>query len=274
MTPSGYCESLIRKSDYDRYLAALFAPETVRGDLFALYGFNHEIARVAGTVRNPVAGQIRLQWWRERLDEAFAGQPARVEVLIALNSAVIRHRLPKPVFEAMIDAREFDLDPAPFGDVAALESYVDATSGNVMRLAARILGAGAGGDPVITQAGLAYGIAGLLRALPFHAARSHIAMPLSEMAAAGVTSDQILAGQNSPKMAGLVRRICAVARSHYERIGKIERTSLPAILPAALVPGTLRVMSRPGFNPFRTPAEIPVYRRQWTMLRSVVSNQI
>ncbi|MEA2824161.1 MAG: hypothetical protein QOF03_643, partial [Alphaproteobacteria bacterium] len=31
------CEDIIRKSDYDRYAASVFAPKRVRGHLCALY---------------------------------------------------------------------------------------------------------------------------------------------------------------------------------------------------------------------------------------------
>ena len=42
--------------------------------------------------------------------------------------------------EALIAARGFDSSADHFADFAALENYLDATSGAVMRLAAQILG--------------------------------------------------------------------------------------------------------------------------------------
>jgi len=72
-----YCEDQVRASDKDRFLATLFAPADKRGPLFALYAFNLEIAGVRDRVREPMAGEIRLQWWRdvltgERVSEAAA----------------------------------------------------------------------------------------------------------------------------------------------------------------------------------------------------------
>src|SRR4051812_33620013 len=63
------CEAMIRKADYDRYAAALFAPVDARPHLLALYAFHHEIAKTAERVSQPIAGQIRLQWWREAVEE-------------------------------------------------------------------------------------------------------------------------------------------------------------------------------------------------------------
>ena len=82
----------------------------------------------------------------------------------------------------MIDAREWDLDEMPFQDMASLETYADATSGNVMRLAARILGAGERLDAAAREAGIAYAIAGLLRAMPYHAAERRLVLPVASCA--------------------------------------------------------------------------------------------
>jgi phytoene synthase len=271
---AGYCESLVRKQDYDRYIAALFAPEAVRADLFAIYAFNYEIAKIAETVRNPVAGQIRLQWWRERIEEIYAGAPARTETGTALASAVARHGLDRSLFDDLIDARESDLDPAPFSGLPQVEAYADATSGNVMRLAARVLGAGGTLDKVAREAGIAYAVTGLLRALPFHAAHSHIAMPADEMARAGVTPDQLLGGRMSPAIATVIARMSDVAAAHYHRVKRTERRFLPAILPSALVPAFIRILNRSGFDAYRDSAEIAGYRRQWILLRAAMRGEV
>ena len=69
--------ALVRHHDRDRFQTALFAPARRREALFALYAFNYEIARVRESVREPMLGQIRLQWWREAIDAAYAGAAAR-----------------------------------------------------------------------------------------------------------------------------------------------------------------------------------------------------
>ena len=62
-----YCESLVRDADKDRFLATLFASAEARPDLFALYAFDQETAAVAHRVREPMAGEIRLQWWHDAI---------------------------------------------------------------------------------------------------------------------------------------------------------------------------------------------------------------
>ena len=65
--------SALRDSDRDRYLACLLSPADKRGPLSALYAFHAEIARIRDLVREPLPGEIRLQWWRDVLDDPRAG---------------------------------------------------------------------------------------------------------------------------------------------------------------------------------------------------------
>ena len=68
-----YCAALVREADRDRYLATLFAPADRRGALFSLYAFDIEISRIRDLAREPMPGEIRLQWWREVLEGAARG---------------------------------------------------------------------------------------------------------------------------------------------------------------------------------------------------------
>src|SRR3954452_23234475 len=152
------CEAAVRRADPDRYFSALFAPADKRPLLFALYAFNHELARIGETVREPMMGEIRLQWWREALEEAREDKPRAHDVSRALFELFRRVELPASIFRAMMDARAFDFSPEPFANDAARDEYLDATSGNLMRLAARVLGAGGAYDGLAREAGIVYGL--------------------------------------------------------------------------------------------------------------------
>lgn len=133
--PDETLSALVRRVDEDRWLASRFAPEPVRKRLEALYAVNHEIARTADVVREAALGDIRLQWWREAIAEIADGKPARAHpALLALQETW--GALPAlHDIEALISARARDLDAGAFADWAALEAYVDATAGGVLRLA-------------------------------------------------------------------------------------------------------------------------------------------
>src|SRR4029079_14365377 len=131
-----HCEALVRQADKDRYLATLFAPERYRRPLFALYAFNVEIARVREVAREPMPGEMRLQWWRDVLT-GFRGEQSG-PVAAALVAVIVRYRLPLHVLSDLIEARSFDLYDDPMASLAELEAYAAKTSAAVMALAVQI----------------------------------------------------------------------------------------------------------------------------------------
>src|SRR5262245_40700240 len=136
------CEALVRAADKDRFLTTLFAPAERRDALFALYAFNVEIARVREVIREPVAGEIRLQWWSDALSGADRGEVAAHPVASARLAGSGRYRLPAERSEALIEARRSDLDPEPRARLADLAAYAQGASASLITLAAQILAAG------------------------------------------------------------------------------------------------------------------------------------
>src|ERR1700753_2942992 len=97
----------VRAADPDRFFSCLCAPVGQRPLLLALYAFNHEVARVAETVREPMLGAIRLEWWRETVEGAFRGAPRNHDVAKGLAALFQTCPLPLPDFEAIVAARAF-----------------------------------------------------------------------------------------------------------------------------------------------------------------------
>jgi phytoene synthase len=248
------CGDLVRHHDPNRYFAALFAPAKKRRYLYALYAFNYEVARVAETVREPMLADIRLAWWRETVEGARAGKPRNHDVARALARTLMKNHLRQEYFERMIAARAFDQSKELFADMEALEEYGDATSGSVMRLAARVLGASNRLDAVAREAGIAYALAGLLRSIPFHAAHGKLFLPADLLREACLSPDEIFAGQGGEKLETVKTKIAERAHRRLSSARKyvIPPTALAAFLPAALVPLMLRARK----------AELPLYRRQ------------
>jgi phytoene synthase len=141
-----------------------------------------------------------------------------------------------------------------------------------MRLTLRILGAGETLDEAAARAGIAYACAGLLRALPYHAAGRRLMLPLQLLSHAGVSPQDVFAGRASAGLGAVMSQIADRARAHLAsaRSLRVPRRFLPALLPAALVPRYLDVVTRAGFNPFREVAEVPVYRRQIALMRAMM----
>jgi phytoene synthase len=264
-----HCERVVRESDKDRFLATLFAPAEIRDSLFALYAFGIEIASVRDRAREPMPGEIRLQWWREVLAGERAGEAAAHPVAAALTDMIARYALPLQRLNDLIEAHAFDLYDDPMPNLEALEGYARQTSGTVFDLATRICGAPA--EEAANHAGLAYGITSLLRSFALHASRRQLFVPV-EVLKSGTTAETIYAGQSSPALLDALRVLRSRVREHYlafERaLPRVPAAALPALLPVALVPGYLAVMERPDYEPFKSAVEVPQWRRQWTLWRA------
>jgi phytoene/squalene synthetase len=256
----------VRAADPDRYFATLFAPAPMRPLLLALYAFNAEVARVAETVREPMLGAIRLEWWRETAEGAAGGSLRNHDVARGLAGLFAQGRVALGDLEAIVAARAFDGSPDRFADFAALENYLDATSGAVMRAAAKILG----GNPAVTpEAGLAYGLTGLLRALPFHNGRHKLYLPLDLLSALHLTPEEFFhLEKTDERLAAARRQVALRARDHFlaARKGAKPGAALAAILPAALVPVYLRRLA--------AGREVPIHRRQMALLSAAMKRRL
>ncbi|WP_300550524.1 squalene/phytoene synthase family protein [Roseovarius sp.] len=157
------CGDLLRRGDPDRFLAAMAAPVAARRVLFPLYAFNLEVARAPWVTQEPVIAEMRLQWWRDALEEIREGGAVRRNELVTPLAEVL-DATGAARLEALIEARRWDIYREPFADQAAFERYIDDTSGTLLGVTARALGPADEG--VSRDAGYALGLANWFRAIP------------------------------------------------------------------------------------------------------------
>ncbi len=251
-----YIARQVRGHDYDRYFATLFCPAGRRPALFALYAFNLEIATIRETVSEPLIGRMRLQWWRDTIDAIYQGRPPDHPVAAAVADAAASCELAREPFDRMIDGRELDLSDTPRENLAAFECYTDATSSSLVRLALAVLGArGADAEQLAHHAGLAWGLTGILRAVPFNSAQRNQIPPIE-------IPDDIAASA--------LRHLDAARRIQTE----LPRRAFGAILPVACVQPDLERLARVGGDPFDRGLELSRFTRQWRMTMSAFRARI
>jgi phytoene synthase len=271
--PFDHCEALVRAGDKDRFLATLFAPQKYRRALYALYAFNLEVARVREAAHEPIAGEVRLQWWREVLEGTGRGAVEANPVAAALRDVVVRYRLPLTLLGGMIDARAFDLYNEPMASREDFNAYAMGTAAGLLALAARILSDGQDRDigELANQAGTAYAIAGLLRALPIHAARGQLYLPAELMQRYGAQAADVFALRATTELRAVLAELRLRTRRHLaaarDLLPAAPAAVVPALLPVAVIQPTLARMERRGYQPFE-PIGLPQWRRQWALWRA------
>jgi phytoene synthase len=260
--PAAHCAAQAREFDRDRYLAALFAPDEVRPDLFALYAFNLEIAKIREIVSEPMLGRMRLQWWRDAIDAVYdgaphGGAPPHHPVALALAEAIPRHELSRHLFERLIQARELELEETGFATLSQLVAYAEGSSGALSQLAIQTLG-GAGEDAqtAARHAGIAWGLAGLLRAVPFHAAQRRCTLPRDLLESEGLGAGDLFLASGNDGLNRVVARIALEARSHIAAARELHALVPPAaraaLLPLVLADADLARLARRNYDPFRS----------------------
>ena len=261
-----YCAREVQIHQPDRYLATLFAPAAARDALFALYAFDHEIGKVRHVVRQPIAGLIRLQWWREALEVIESGRPPAHPVAEAL-AAVLRDTAgARARLGAAIDARERELEEPPPADLGALEQELEGSAASIVETALLILGATDQATlEVGRKVGIVVGLADRLRDLESDRRRGRLFLPVSELVREDIDPD---AAGGSRQFEPVIRRLAARGLEHL-RTARAARRAVPtaglaALLPGTLAGGQLRHARRTGSSdPLRRPGPAAPLRLLW-----------
>jgi phytoene synthase len=267
-----HCAALVREADRDRYLATLFAPAAQRDALFALYAFNVEISRVRDLAREPLPGEIRLQWWREALSGEREGEAAAHPVAAALRETLGRYGFVTAPLIELIDAHSFDLYDEPMASIDDLEMYGIRTQSPLFAMAAGILSGGRAPPETFTlDASVAYAIVKILSDLPRHASRRQLYVPQDVLDRHQVKPHEIFAGQTSDALRVALAEMHELARRHLllarEKLKSAAPDILPVLLPLTLIRPQLRRMERAGYDLFRF-RPLPAWRRQWLLWRA------
>ncbi len=223
------CAELVEKGDPERFAAAMAAPPSAREKLWPLYAANLEIARAPWASQEPLVAEMRLQWWIDTLGDLAKGQVRRGHpVTEALAPMLAADPETARLMRALAEARRWDCWRDAFEDRAAFDSYLDATSGNLMWAVARALGAPDAAEQPVRDFAWGAGLAQWFRAAPELEARGR--MPFTDARPEALTA---LARDGQ----GRIARARAAAAS-------VPRHARPALWPGAVADTILRQAAR------------------------------
>lgn len=243
-------DTSLKTADPDRRMSALFAIPDVRDRLFALYAFNHEIARIAEASTESMIGEMKLTWWRDALDDLYADPPSvrRHDVTEAL--AGLTTSLDKDALMVLVQARLDDVSAKPFATLDDVLAYVDNTSGQLMTLAltAADVEIDAGW---IRDAGRAWGLTGLLRAFAHRARIGRAPVGMDALDEAGVTLAMLAQGLGENKLAPAIQSVTEIARTacaDFKARGALPAEAMPVLGYATLASGYLNAMPERAYQ--------------------------
>ena len=274
---AAFCADLVRTHDFARYAATLFLPADKRRALLSIYAFNVEVSRVRDQVSQPLPGEMRLQWWTDVLAGAahggVEGNPVAAELLQTIND----FRLPVEPLSRLIEEHQFDLYNDPMPSMAALEGYINDTSSALFAFGARVVAPPSEEiDHLARHAGLAQGMAAVIAALPFDAARRQLFVPLQLLESHGSGAEQVFSSKQVPQVRAAIDQLVGEANGHMKTalslLKSVPRQVRPLFLPLALVRRDLERMSRADHDPF-VPRATSRFRMLWTLWRASRSSE-
>lgn len=240
----------VRRSDPDRFEAALFAAPALRESLYALYAFNLELARAPWRTQEPHIALMRLQFWRDVVAAAAQREPPRAhEIAEPINALVAEGRLDAADLEALIAARESEIEQEGVFDAAAFDAYLSATGGRLTAAAAQLC-LGRPLSPEETRAaraaGAASALARLLEATPILAAHGRVMLPLDRPDRAA-----LLCGETTEEARRLIAALAAERRAALDAEGaRLPRAARPALLAGWRAGRILKAAAQPQLDVF------------------------
>lgn len=237
------CAELVQRGDPDRFRAVMAAPVEARAQLFPLYAFNLEVARAPWLTHEPLIAEMRLQWWRDVVENAASGAARAHEVAGPLHDVIRDFGLPLDVLDRLIAARRWDIHREPHDGVEGLASYLEDTGAGLVWLAARALGAPDAAEASVRAYGWATAAAMYIRAVPELAARGRHPLP---------------DGMGTQELARLGLERLAEARAGRKSVPK---EIAPALLAGWQAEGILRQVVAGRSSP-----DLPEAQRRWRLL--------
>lgn len=245
------CAKILREGSKSFAAAARLLPARVRGPATALYAF----CRVADDAIDRDPSPLRLDRLRDRLDRAYAARPDPNAVDRAFSATVIGRRIPRQLFDALLEGFAWDAENRRYGTIDELEAYAVRVAGTVGLMMALVMGVrSTEAHARAVDLGIAMQLTNIARDVGEDARNGRLYLPRDWLAEAGVDAEAFLrAPAFGPNVATVVRRLLNVAEMHYARadhgIAALPADCRPSIAAARSIYSAIGVeIVRAGFD--------------------------
>ena len=221
---------------------------------------------------DPTRGPPRDRAAGDLADRAWDGAE-----LAALRDTVQRFGIPEQPLQDLVSGMEMDAAGHRYASFADLELYCDRVAGTVGLLLCPVLGTS---DPRAAAAavdlGRAMQLTNILRDVKEDLARDRVYLPEDELAAFGLSREDLARGVVDDRWRAFLRSQIARARAHYERAaaGVQWLTGFGARrmvkLMGALYGGILADIEARGYDVFSARAHVPLAAKLGTALATLL----
>jgi len=273
------CRDALRDGSRSFLAASLLLPRRVHEPASALYAFCRLADDAVDGVQGLDARGRRLaavQGLRERLDRVYAGHPAPHAADRALSAVVLRHGIPRPLFDALLEGFRWDAEERRYETFEQLLDYCARVAGTVGAMMALVMGART--RQALARAcdlGVAMQLSNIARDVGEDARNGRVYLPAEWLREAGVDRDAFAAAPAyTPALGKVVRRLLDEAEALYGRVDAgvalLPRACRPGIDAARLLyAGIGHEVARRGLDSVSSRAHVGAARKALLMARAL-----
>lgn len=273
MTPEKYVQDKAAGSGSSFYYAFLFLPPERRAAITAFYAFCREVDDVVDEVRDPQVAATKLQWWRQEVERAYAGQPSH-PVTRALMPHAKRYAIAREHLLAVIEGCEMDLQQTRYLDFRSLARYCHLVAGVVGEVSSAIFGRTQ--DTTVAYAhrlGLALQLTNIIRDVGDDARRGRIYLPIEELQRFDVKAHEILNRVYSDRFTALMKFQAERAHRTYDEALALlpeadAASQKPGLMMANIYRTLLREVESTGFQVLHQRIALTPLRKLWIAWRT------
>ena len=268
MTPQDYVQQKASASGSSFYYAFLFLPPHRRAAITAFYAFCREVDDVVDEVSDPSVAAAKLNWWRQEVRQAFAGQASH-PVMQAWVPCAREFGVEEKLLHAIIDGCEMDLSQTRYLDYPGLTRYCHLVAGVVGEVSARIFGQT---DDATTayahKLGLAFQLTNIIRDVGEDALRGRVYLPINELQQFDVKAHEILNRLDSDRFQALMQFQAQRAHALYDEALSLLpasdwRTQKPGLMMASIYRTLLREIEAQRFPVLKQRVALTPLRKLW-----------
>ena len=231
---------------------------------------------------------MRMQFWKDAINSIYRGKPPKEPTATALHESVQKYELPKQSFMNVIEGRERELSIETPRDLQGLGTVLELTQSSLLHLQLELL------LPQLTDlsemekenyqialshVGKSIGLATLLRALPYHAAKGRLVIPSDILASHGVIEEEVLRKLDKLDGAALDKLSDAtfefateandqlIAARNLVKDG-IRKPLMPVFLSAVPPQSFLTRLEKYNFNPFNLHLQQKYWKLPWDIYKA------
>ncbi len=201
---NAYCAGLTAANSRSFHMASRMLPPSKREAVRALYAFCRVTDDIVDNTKSEDGGIAELATWRQRI--SLDRPPTDDLVAVAWADARRRFQVPWRYVEQLIDGVARDTVQTRYQTFDDLAEYSYGVASTVGLMSMHIIGyKGAEAIPYAIKLGVALQVTNILRDVAEDLRRGRVYLPQEELAAFGVSEEEIGAGAVTPRWRELMR---------------------------------------------------------------------